>query len=256
MKKAHLTVQSNLEIADRIYKMVLKGELVRHLTEPGQFLHLKVSDAVTPLLRRPLSIADVNFAANEVSVIYRADGEGTRLLSEKKEGGRIDVLGPLGNGFPVRRIEPGKTALLVGGGVGVPPLKELSKRLTEKGVNVIHVLGFQSAKDVFYEQECRAYGDTYVATADGTYGEKGFVTDVIREKQLEFDVLLSCGPTPMLKALKQQYSHKEVYLSMEERMGCGIGACFACVCRTGESDTSYVKVCLDGPVFKAEEVAL
>ncbi|WP_375005352.1 dihydroorotate dehydrogenase electron transfer subunit [Bacillus velezensis] len=256
MKKAHLTVQSNLEIADRIYKMVLKGELVRHLTEPGQFLHLKVSDAVTPLLRRPLSIADVNFAANEVSVIYRADGEGTRLLSEKKEGGRIDVLGPLGNGFPVRRIELGKTALLVGGGVGVPPLQELSKRLKEKGVNVIHVLGFQSAKDVFYEQECRAYGDTYVATADGTYGEKGFVTDVIREKQLEFDVLLSCGPTPMLKALKQQYGHKEVYLSMEERMGCGIGACFACVCRTGESDTSYVKVCLDGPVFKAEEVAL
>ncbi|MES5395179.1 dihydroorotate dehydrogenase electron transfer subunit [Bacillus amyloliquefaciens] len=256
MKKAHLTVQFNSEIADRIYKMVLKGELVRHFTEPGQFLHLKVSDAVTPLLRRPLSIADVDFAVNEVSVIYRTDGEGTRLLSEKKEGSRIDVLGPLGNGFPVRRIEPGKTALLVGGGVGVPPLQELSKRLTEKGVNVIHVLGFQSAKDVFYEQECLAYGDTYVATADGTYGEKGFVTDIIREKQLEFDVLLSCGPTPMLKALKQQYGHKEVYLSMEERMGCGIGACFACVCRTGESDTSYVKVCLDGPVFKAEEVAL
>ncbi|KXZ22102.1 dihydroorotate dehydrogenase electron transfer subunit [Bacillus nakamurai] len=256
MKKAYLTVRSNRQIADRIYQMVLKGELVQHFTEPGQFLHLKVSDAVTPLLRRPISIADVNFAANEVTIIYRADGEGTRLLSQKQEGSTIDVLGPLGNGFPVRQIESGKTALLAGGGVGVPPLQELSKRLTKKGVNVIHVLGFQSAKDVFYEQECLRYGDTYVATADGTHGEKGFVTDVIKQKQLEFDVLLSCGPTPMLKALKQQYAHKEVYLSMEERMGCGIGACFACVCRTDESDTSYVKVCLDGPVFKAEEVAL
>lgn len=129
--------------------------------------------------------------------------------------------------------------------------KSLSKRLNEKGVNVIHVLGFQSAKDVFYEEECRQYGDTYVATADGSYGETGFVTDVIKRKNLEFDILLSCGPTPMLKALKQEYAHKEVYLSMEERMGCGIGACFACVCHTNESETSYVKVCLDGPVFKA-----
>ncbi len=108
MKKAHLTVQSNSEIADRIYKMVLKGELVRHLTEPGQFLHLKVSDAVTPLLRRPLSIADVNFAADEVSVIYRADGEGTRLLAGKKEGGRIDVLGLSATDSPSGGLNPAK----------------------------------------------------------------------------------------------------------------------------------------------------
>ncbi|AYK67539.1 dihydroorotate oxidase B electron transfer subunit [Bacillus subtilis] len=256
MKKAYLTVCSNQQIADRVYQMVLKGELVQGFTTPGQFLHLKVSEAVTPLLRRPISIADVNFEKNEVTIIYRVDGEGTRLLSLKQQGELVDVFGPLGNGFPVNEVQPGKTALLVGGGVGVPPLQELSKRLNEKGVNVIHVLGFQSAKDVFYEEECRQYGDTYVATADGSYGETGFVTDVIKRKNLEFDILLSCGPTPMLKALKQEYAHKEVYLSMEERMGCGIGACFACVCHTNESETSYVKVCLDGPVFKAQEVAL
>lgn len=142
----------------------------------------------------------------------------------------MDVLGPLGNGFPVNEVQPGKTALLVGGGVGVPPLQELSKRLIEKGVNVIHVLGFQSAKDVFYEEECRQYGDTYVATADGSYGETGFVTDVIKRKNLEFDILLSRGPTPMLKALKQEYAHKEVYLSMEERMGYAESAHASRVC--------------------------
>ncbi|MBU5264786.1 dihydroorotate dehydrogenase electron transfer subunit [Bacillus atrophaeus] len=256
MKKAYLTVRSNEEVADRIYQMVLKGDLVQTFTTPGQFLHLKVSEAVTPLLRRPISIADVDKERNEVTIIYRKDGEGTGLLSLKQQGDRVDVLGPLGNGFPVNEIEAGKTALLVGGGVGVPPLQELSKRLKQKGVKVVHVLGFQSAKDVFYEEECRRYGDTYIATADGTHGTKGYVTDVIREQNLEFDVLLSCGPTPMLKALQQEYAHKEVYLSMEERMGCGIGACFACVCHTNESETSYVKVCLDGPVFKAQEVAL
>lgn len=152
MKKAYLTVCANQQIADRVYQMVLKGELVQGFTVPGQFLHLKVSEAVTPLLRRPISIADVNLEKNEVTIIYRVDGEGTRLLSLKQKGDLVDVLGPLGNGFPVDEVQPGKTALLVGGGVGVPPLQELSKRLKEKGVKVIHVLGFQSAKDVFYEK--------------------------------------------------------------------------------------------------------
>lgn len=120
MKKAYLTVCSNQQIADRVFQMVLKGELVQGFTTPGQFLHLKVSEAVTPLLRRPISIADVNFEKNEVTIIYRVDGEGTRLLSLKQQGELVDVLGPLGNGFPVNEVQPGKTALLVGGGVGVP----------------------------------------------------------------------------------------------------------------------------------------
>ncbi|MGN9865632.1 dihydroorotate dehydrogenase electron transfer subunit [Bacillus swezeyi] len=256
MKKEYMTVRSNECIADDIYQMVLGGELAEACSTPGQFLHLKVSDSVTPLLRRPISIANVDKAKQEITMIYRKEGEGTSLLSSKQKGDQVDVLGPLGNGFPADSLDPGKTALLVGGGIGVPPLYELSKQLTKKGISVIHVLGFASAKDVFYEQEFSEYGQVYIATADGTHGSKGFVTDVIEAEGLQFDYLLACGPTPMLKALKHRYPDKDVYLSMEERMGCGIGACFACVCHTEQSETSYVKVCLDGPVFKAQEVLL
>ena len=251
-----MTVRSNDCIADGIYQMVLKGELAESCSAPGQFLHLKVAESVAPLLRRPISIARIDRDKQEMTIIFRKDGEGTRLLSLKEKGDLVDCLGPLGNGFPADELKSGGTALLVGGGIGVPPLYELSKQLTKRGVHVVHVLGFASAKDVFYEREFAEYGPVYIATADGTHGEKGFVTDVIEAKGLQFDYLLACGPTPMLKALKDRYPEKEVYLSMEERMGCGIGACFACVCHTDESEKPYVKVCLDGPVFKAQEVLL
>ncbi len=176
-------------------------------------------------------------------------------MSLKQRGRACRCPRPLGNGFPVNEVQPGKTALLVGGGVGVPPLQELSKRLNEKGVKVIHVLGFQSAKDVFYEEECQQYGDTYVATADGSYGETGFVTNVIKQKNLEFDILLSRGPTPMLKALKRNMPiKKSTCLWRNEWVAESAHA--SRVCHTNESETSYVKVCLDGPVFKAQEVAL
>ncbi|MEK5497076.1 dihydroorotate dehydrogenase electron transfer subunit [Bacillus sp. FSL M8-0077] len=256
MKKAYLTVVSNREIADHIYEMTLKGDLVESFQTAGQFLHIKVSESMTPLLRRPISIANIHAEKQEATIIYRAEGEGTKLLSQKQAGESVDVLGPLGNGYDPSVVQAGQTALLVGGGIGVPPLYELSKRLTKKGVIVKHVLGFQSKKDVFYEEKFQALGDTFIATVDGTYGSKGFVTNVIEENELDFDVLLSCGPTPMLKALKDSYPDKPVYISMEERMGCGIGACFACVCHTDQHEKPYVKVCLDGPVFKAEEVAL
>ncbi|WP_077736869.1 dihydroorotate dehydrogenase electron transfer subunit [Bacillus sonorensis] len=256
MKKGNMTVRANECIADSIYQMVLEGELAEACSTPGQFLHIKVSESVAPLLRRPISIAEVDKDKRKITIIYRKEGEGTSLLSLKQKGDQVDVLGPLGNGFPAESLASGKTALLVGGGIGVPPLYELAKQLTKKGVNVISVLGFGSAKDVFYEREFSAFGPVFIATADGTHGSKGFVTDVIEARGLQFDYLLACGPTPMLKALKQRYPDKEVYLSMEERMGCGIGACFACVCHTEESKTSYVKVCLDGPVFKAQEVLL
>lgn len=256
MKKGYMTVRSNDCIADNIYQMVLKGELAESCSAPGQFLHLKVAESVTPLLRRPISIARIDQDNREITIIFRKDGEGTRLLSLKKKGDIVDVLGPLGNGFPQDALAPGQTALLVGGGIGVPPLYELAKQLNRQGVNVVHVLGFASAKDVFYEREFSEYGPVYIATADGTHGTKWFVTDVIEAEELQFDCLLACGPTPMLKALKERYPDKDVYLSMEERMGCGIGACFACVCHTDESEKPYVKVCLDGPVFKAQEVLL
>ena len=183
-------------------------------------------------------------------MIYRADGRGTALLSEKKQGDQVDVLGPLGNGFPIDKIEAGQKALLVGGGIGVPPLYELSKRLVEKGVQPIHVLGFQSESVVFYEKQFIELGDTHIVTADGSYGSAGFVTNVLETLQDDFAVYYSCGPTPMLAALEKMYPEKEGYLSFEQRMGCGIGACFACVCDTTEKiDADYVKVCSDGPVF-------
>lgn len=251
-------VLSNQEIAHNIFELTLKGELVQQMNEPGQFVHLKVSDSVDPLLRRPISIAKIDQANDMFTMIFRAEGNGTKLLAQKKAGNVVDVLGPLGNGFPVEEAKAGSTALLVGGGIGVPPLYELSLRLKMQNVNVIHVLGFATKDAVFYEEKFAELGETYIVTVDGSHGEKGFVTDVITAQNLSFDTLYTCGPTPMLRALEAAYPEKNVYLSLEERMGCGIGACFACVCRTQEDPTGYTykKVCTDGPVFKGGEVLI
>lgn len=258
IRQEQCTVISQIKLAENIYELTLQGELVHEMKVPGQFVHLKISGGYDPMLRRPISIAEILPDESQFKMIYRAEGRGTVMLSEKKPGDYTDVLGPLGNGFPISEAGRGDTALLVGGGIGVPPLYELSKQLVSHGVKVIHVLGFQSASAVFYEEKFALLGETYLATSDGSAGTKGFVTDVINKFNINFDVLYSCGPTPMLKALENQYSHKTVYLSLEERMGCGIGACFACVCHTGDDPDgySYKKVCSDGPVFKAGEVVL
>ncbi|WP_227935750.1 dihydroorotate dehydrogenase electron transfer subunit [Alkalihalobacillus deserti] len=258
IKKDWLTIRKHKTIAANIMELTCSGPLAKQMTEPGQFLHLRVDSGDDLLLRRPISICDVNVETETVTMLYRVEGKGTKRLSLKQEGEKIDVLGPLGNGFPLEATERGETALLVGGGIGVPPLYYLSKQLKERGVNVIHVLGFHSEENVFYEEEFSQLGDTYVVTADGTYGEKGFVTDVIKEKQLTFDTMYTCGPTPMLSALQKAYYDKRLFLSLEERMGCGVGACFACVCHVvgDETGTSYRKVCTDGPVFPVGEVVL
>lgn len=258
MKKELMTILVQERIAHNIYKLKLKGELVKEMNKPGRFVHLKVNDGSSPLLRRPISVCDFDQEEQTFTMIYRAEGEGTKLLSQKLTGNQVDVLGPLGNGFPVDEAEKGQTALLVGGGIGVPPLFNLSKQLIQKGVNVIHVLGFQTEDVVFYEEEFSKLGKTYVTTVDGTRGIKGFVTDVIRDENLEFDILYSCGPLPMLKALENQNKDKKGFISLEQRMGCGIGACFACVCHTQDDPDgfSYRKVCTDGPVFPIGEVVL
>jgi dihydroorotate dehydrogenase electron transfer subunit len=259
MKRKDLCkVISQKEIAKDIYELTIKGELTLEIEAPGQFLHIKVANSHDPLLRRPISISSFNKNNQQITMIYRKDGRGTSLLAEKEAGMEVDILGPLGNGFPVGEAKFGETALLVGGGIGVPPLYELSNQLKANGVKVVHVLGFQTDSVVFYEQEFSANGETYIATVDGTNGTKGFVTDVIEGQGLEFDVLYSCGPLPMLKALETKFPDKKVFLSLEERMGCGIGACFACVCKTQADPTgaSYKKVCSDGPVFRAGEVVL
>lgn len=237
---------------------MLQGTLVQQMNEPGQFVHIKVAEGIAPLLRRPISICNVDQEKNEFTMLYRAEGQGTKTLATRKQGEMVDVLGPLGHGFPVEEAETGQTALLVGGGIGVPPLYELSQRLVAKGVRVIHILGFQTKDVVFYEEKFAELGDTYVATVDGTHGTKGFVTDVIDNYGIDFDILYSCGPLAMLRALEGRYKEKKAYISLEERMGCGIGACFACVCHLQEdpSGHSYKKVCSDGPVFPIGEVVL
>jgi len=250
IRQEQMQVVQQKAIATNIYELTLTGKLVLEMKQPGQFVHLRVSDQMEPLLRRPISISTIDEAALEFTMIYRAEGRGTTLLSAKKPGDQVDVLGPLGNGFPIDKVEAGQKALLVGGGIGVPPLFELSKRLVEKGVQPIHVLGFQSENVVFYEKQFQELGETYIVTVDGSHGSTGFVTNVLEKLEDDFAVYYSCGPTPMLAALEKMYPSKEGYLSFEQRMGCGIGACFACVCDTTEKiEADYVKVCSDGPVF-------
>ncbi|TYO72254.1 dihydroorotate dehydrogenase electron transfer subunit [Rossellomorea marisflavi] len=243
-------------LARNIYELVLEGELVKEITAPGQFVHVKVGAGIDPLLRRPISIAEHDRNEKKMSLIYRAEGKGTKQLALVGAGGRVDVLGPLGNGFDVQHGE-GRTALLIGGGIGVPPLYGLSKALRNNGWKVTHVLGFQEEAVSFYEDKFMELGPTHIATVDGSLGRKGFVTDVIQEESIPYDQFFSCGPNPMLKALQSRLSGSG-FLSLEERMGCGIGACFACVCHLANDPegTDYVKVCSDGPVFPVGVVAL
>lgn len=256
IQSERMTVVRQEKIAHNIYEIVLRGQLVQAMM-PGQFVHVKVTDTLEPLLRRPISIANIDMEKSEFTMIYRAEGRGTEVLARAVAGQEIDVLGPLGNGFPVEATPAGGTALLVGGGIGVPPLHELAKQLNARGVRTIHVLGFQTENVTFYEEQFRKLGDTYFVTVDGTKGTKGFVTTVLDELQPDFDVFYGCGPLPMLQAVENAYPEKEGYLSFEERMACGIGACFACVCDTAAHvEKDYVKVCADGPVFPKGVVQL
>ncbi len=252
-----MVVKSQKEIGHNIFEMIVQGKLVSEITSPGQFVHIRANDAYDLLLRRPISIASINREANEMTILYRAEGKGTTALSKKREGDSVDVLGPLGNGFPVAETAVGETAFLIGGGIGVPPLYELSKQLTAKGVTCVHILGFESKEVVFYEEEFKALGDTHIVTVNGTVGTKGFVTHVMETLGKDFATYYSCGPMPMLNAVQNAYEGKKGFLSFEQRMGCGVGACFACVCETTEKDDrAYIKVCSDGPVFPAGVVAI
>lgn len=258
MGKETMRVVSQRVLARHIYEMVLEGGLAKEMEQPGRFVHVKAESGNDPLLRRPISICEADQEKGQFTMIYRAEGKGTQQLSAKQAGEYVDVLGPLGHGFPVEEAAPGSTALLIGGGIGVPPLYYLSKQLIAKGVRPVHVLGFASKDDVFYQEQFAALGDTYLATVDGSSGDKGFVTDIIDQYSLTFDVLYACGPTPMLKALDVKFKNSKGFLSLEERMGCGIGACYACVCKVQDDPTGheYRKICKDGPVFPIGEVVL
>lgn len=249
MKKL-MTLVSHENIADKIYEMVLEGDITESMKTPGQFVHIRVSGDTSNVLRRPISISDINPEKSQFTIIYRADGEGTKKLTEFESGDSVDILSPLGNGYPV---EKSGHVLIIGGGIGVPPLYELSKQLNRIGVKTTHVLGFNSAKDIFYEEKFKALGETFIATADGSCGTEGFVTDVTRNLTGEFDRFYACGPKVMLKAVSDELDI-DGYVSLEERMGCGFGVCYACVC--DRVDGTQAKVCTDGPVFEKGEVVL
>lgn len=223
--------------------MVLEGD-TQWITRPGQFVNIELEGLY---LRRPISICD--WDDKSITIIYKVVGKGTELMSQMQPGVELDVLTGLGNGFnpDVENSKP----LLVGGGVGVPPLYHLAKVLIADGRKVSVVLGFNTAAEVFYADEFRALGaDVYVSTADGSMGVKGFVTDAIREAAIDFDYFYSCGPLPMLKALCG-CTDKAGELSFEERMGCGFGACMGCSCKTL---TGNKRICKEGPVMRREEI--
>lgn len=250
-----LRIKSNQEIADKIYQLELTGDYDLAEFLPGKFLHIKCTDSIDPLLRRPMSICDINDDGNLMTVLYRADGKGTKILSERKFGDNLDVLAPLGVEFPIDTIKAGQQALLIGGGIGVPPLYYLGRKLKQRGIKVKFILGFNSKKDVFYENDFKELGETQISTVDGSYGHHGMVIDLIDRN---WDTLYTCGPTAMLRAIQKIIPQgKNAYMSLEERMGCGIGACLACVCKSNDpNNTSYNRACTEGPVFPLHAIVL
>lgn len=250
IKKVEMEIIHIKQIALDTFEIKLKDEYIVKAAVPGQFIYIFLPGYT---LRRPISIADIDKENNELIILFKILGKGTKALSQYRRGMTLDVIGPNGNGFPIDGVEE-TTVLLIGGGIGVPPLYYLGKQLKNRGANVISVLGFQSKANVFYEDAFLQLGETFIVTDDGSYKEKGFVTDVLAQITA-FDSFYSCGPQGMLKAVKQRLGNKKGYISLEERMGCGVGACAACVIST-TTEQGYKKICHDGPVFNAEEVIL
>lgn len=226
--------------------------------KPGQFISVYIASD-SKLLPRPISICEIN--GDSLRIVYRVVGEGTKEMSGLLAGDSIDILGPNGNGFFAAsgNIDKDAKALLIGGGIGIPPMLELAKALS---CDVTVVAGYRNDKEMFLTKELEKSGKLYVATDDGSFGTNGTVIDAINEEKIEADVIFACGPAPMLRGVKELAGKMNIpaYISMEERMACGVGACLACVCRSAEvDDHSKVKnkrVCVDGPVFAASEVEL
>ena len=242
-KKGIYTILSNEPLTPAVYRMVLEGD-TQYITRSGQFINIELTGKY---LRRPISVAD--YDERTVTIIYKVVGSGTEQMRGMVAGEKLDILTGLGNGFSTDN--DAKRPLLVGGGVGVPPMYNLCKRLLSEGKRPTVIIGFNTKAELFYEEEFKALGvDVVVATADGSAGVKGFVTDAIREAKVEFDYLYTCGPLPMLKALYDA-TDTPAEFSFEERMGCGFGACMGCSCKTKYGNK---RICKDGPVLKREEI--
>ena len=251
--KEQVAIISQEEIAPGIFSMWLKTDNIAENAKAGQFISLYCQDG-SRMLPRPISICEIDKEDKSLHLVYRVAGKGTEEFSQMQTGMHLDVLGPLGNGFPLKK----KKAFLIGGGIGIPPILELAKQLDcEKQI----VLGYRNS-DMFLLDDFKKQGKVYVATEDGSYGVQGNVLDAIRENGLDAEIIYACGPTPMLRALKAYAAENKIecWISMEEKMACGIGACLACVCKSKEVDAHTnvhnKRVCKEGPVFAAEEVEL
>ncbi|MFR2881069.1 MAG: dihydroorotate dehydrogenase electron transfer subunit [Lachnospiraceae bacterium] len=258
-KKEICTVIRQKEIGDGIFSMWIQTENIGKEAKPGQFVSLYSKDG-SKLLPRPISLCEIDRENSRLRLVYRVTGAktGTEEFSRLKAGDTIPVIGPLGNGFSVEKAE-GKRAFLMGGGIGVPPILELAKQMQCEKKQI--VVGYRNAQ-TFLKEEFEAVGELYISTEDGSVGTKGNVMDAIREQRLEADIIYACGPTPMLRAIKQYAEENgiECYISLEERMACGIGACLACVCKSKEKDAhsnvNNKRICKDGPVFLSTEVEI
>ena len=240
MQQSIFEILSNEALTDSVYKMVLGGD-TSAITAPGQFVNIQLTGK---FLRRPISVCDC--ADGKLTIIYKVVGKGTEQLSRMTHG-RLDILTGLGNGSDLATA--GDCPVLVGGGVGVPPMYLLAKQLLAMGKKVSVILGFNTASEIFYEDAFRALGcDVTVTTVDGSRGVKGFVTDALAG--MDYSYFYACGPEPMLKALHRA-SRTSGQMSFEERMGCGFGACMGCSCKTL---TGYKRICKDGPVMRKEEI--
>ncbi len=242
-KKGIYRILDNEALTASVWRMRLEGD-TQWITRPGQFVNIAIEGLY---LRRPISVSD--YDEHTLTLIYKVVGEGTRRMSEMGKGTELDLLTGLGNGFSVDALS--QKPLLVGGGVGVPPLYNLARKLLAQGKQVKVVLGFNTSEEIFYEEEFRKLGcEVYVATADGSHGVRGFVTTAIRECGIDFDYFYACGPLPMLRALYDAVE-QDGEMSFEERMGCGFGACMGCSC---ETKYGAKRICKDGPVLKKEEI--
>lgn len=257
-KKEPARVLSQTMIAPDIYDMWLETDLAES-AKPGQFIGVYPKDKST-LLPRPISICEADRQRRALRIVYRIAGKGTQEFSFYKEGDKAELLGVLGNGFPLEEAR-GKRVVLMGGGIGIPPMLELAKALKEAGENVIVIAGYRDSS-LFLKEDLERYAGVYIATEDGSAGVKGNVLNVVEEKNIQADVIMACGPMPMLRAIKSFAKEQGIkaYISLEERMACGVGACLGCVCKTREKDShSHVnnaRICTDGPVFAAEDVEI
>lgn len=250
--KRSTRILQNKRLEEGVYDLLLEAKDMAADAEPGQFISLYCNDGGR-LLPRPISICEIDRDNGNIRLVYRVLGKGTEEFAGLKPGDVIDCIGPLGKGF----ILEGKKALIVGGGIGIPPLLELSKQLNcEKNI----VLGYRDV--TFLDKDFKSYGKVYISTEDGSTGTKGNVIDAIRANNLEADIIYACGPTQMLRGIKEYAMLNQIraQLSLEERMACGIGACLACVCKSTEidhhSNVNNKRICKEGPVFYADEIIL